>query len=71
LLALALQRNKDLDRIVVIDNGEKGTGYDQMFQNYPKRMIFTRIRSSFQETVASGTLQYALGQIMASVDTAW
>jgi len=71
LLALALQRNKDLDRIVVIDNGEKGTGYDQMFQNYPKRMVFTRNRSSFQETVASGTLQYALGQIMATVDPAW
>jgi len=69
LLALALQRNKDLDRIVVIDNGE--TGYDQMFQNYPKRMIFTRNRSSFQETVASGTLQYALGQIMATVDVGW
>jgi NAD-dependent SIR2 family protein deacetylase len=60
LFGLALQRNLDLDRIVVINPDT--CGYDGLFQGRTSKISLERLKVDFEQVMATGRLQSALGQ---------
>lgn len=67
--ALALQRNVELDRILIVN--PINVSYGRLFEVLPKRVELRRVSMTFEEYVATGNLQHALGSATGEAAPVW